>query len=116
MPRICSILCRHAPSRQGEAMQIENEGPAAGWPERLDALTPAERLLVAGLRRWLAGLRQNEGAHWRVVSAEFAAAFGAAAGTVPLAAFGRAVHVLYLDPLRPIRCNLPCGAWLTEHE
>jgi len=97
-------------------MQIENGVPAAGWPERLDDLTRAERLLVGGLRRWLAGLRQNDGAHWRVVSVEFAAAFGAAAGTAPLALFGRAVQFLYLDRLRPIRCNPPCGAGLTEHE
>jgi hypothetical protein len=79
-------------------------------------LAPAEYLLVASLRRWVWGLRQNDGAQWHVVSVEFAGTFGAAASHEALAAFGRAVHVLHLDPRQPVRCHLPCCPCLAPYE
>jgi hypothetical protein len=86
------------------------------WPSVTRELSPPEYLLVASLRRWVAGLRQNNGAHWRVVSVEFAGAFGAAGGTEALAAFGRAAGLLQNHPREGLGCHLPCFPRLSIHE
>ena len=49
----------------------------APWPTSMSELDPSERLIVWAFRRWVLGLRQNNGEHWAFVWNEFARQFGA---------------------------------------
>jgi hypothetical protein len=86
------------------------------WPATIEALSEGEHLLVAAFRRWIVGWMENDPAHWRVVSHDFAGAFGTASAPTALAALGRFVNVLRLNARRTIRYHQPCCPCLGADE
>ena len=78
------------------------------WPTNLEALTPAEALVVRSFRRWVKGLHENTAAYWSTVWDEFAGRFGGAAGRAALTDFAMLVRAIQTGARRRISYHQPC--------
>jgi len=79
-------------------------------------LGDAERFVVWSFRRWVLGLRQNDGGHWDFVWHEFEKQLGTDDGKLALASFARLVGSLQCHARRPICHHQPCCACLGTDE
>ncbi len=86
------------------------------WPTSTAELDPSERLIVWTFRRWVTGLRRNDGSHWSLVWSEFAHRFGAIDGKEALAHFAGLVMGLQSYARRTIHHHQPCCPCLGADE
>lgn len=91
-------------------------GHAEAWPTSMADLGDAERFVVWSFRRWLLGLRHNDGGHWNLVRYEFDSQLGAQDGKAALANFARLVRSLQVHARRPVRHHQPCCPCLGADE
>lgn len=103
------------PSRPGQPPRSAlSEAPP--WPTSTRELTVGEHLLVWSFRRWVLGLRANDGGHWSLVWNEFARQFGPRDGRAALSAFARLIHTLLCRARRTLRHHQPCCPCLGADE
>lgn len=86
------------------------------WPTETRELDAAERFIVRSFRRWILGLRQNDGGHWSLVWNEFSRHFGEADGKAALSGFARLVRGLQCHARRNIAYHQPCCRCLCADE
>ncbi|MDA0664260.1 MAG: hypothetical protein O3B08_15670 [Proteobacteria bacterium] len=86
------------------------------WPTETRELDTAEQFIVRSFRRWITGLRQNDGGHWSLVWNEFSRYFGEADGKAALSGFARLVRGLQSHARRNIAYHLPCCPCLCADE
>ena len=86
------------------------------WPTSTGELDPPERLIVWALRRWVRGLRANDGAQWVLVWKEFGRQFNGADGTLALAGFARLMDGLQRRARRVMRLHQACCPCLSADE
>lgn len=76
-------------------------------PGSLGALTAGERLLVLGLRRWIAGWQRREPGHWSLAWKDFTKALGRDSARQALAGVNGLIWELATSIRRPYR-HAPC--------
>lgn len=86
------------------------------WPTSMAELAPAERFIVWCFRRWVLGLRENNGEHWSFVWNEFARQFGAKDGKEALSGFAGLIKGLQCYARRAIQHHQPCCPCLGADE
>ncbi len=86
------------------------------WPTSMAELAPAERFIVWCFRRWVLGLRENNGGHWSLVWNEFARQLGAHDGKTALSDFANLIRGLQCHARRTIRHHEPCCPCLGADE
>ena len=79
-------------------------------------LEASERLIVWAVRRWVAGLRCNDGAQWQLVGREFRRQFNGQDGIRALAGFARLIDGLQHGARRPVRLHRACYPFLSADE
>lgn len=89
---------------------------ATPWPMSMTELAPAERFIVWCFRRWVLGLRENNGSHWSLVWNEFARQLGAQDGKAALSNFTNLVKCLQVYSRRKIYHHQPCCPCLSGDE
>lgn len=87
-----------------------------GWPTSTQELDVSERLVIWALRRWVRGLRQNDGTQWTLVWKEFGRQFNGRDGTRALAGFVRLIDGLQRHTRRVMRLHLACCPYLSADE
>lgn len=85
-------------------------------PTTTKELEVAERLIVRSFRRWVVGLRHNDGKHWSQVWTDFAGRFGDADGKAALSGFARLIRSLQSHARRSITYHQPCCPCLSADE
>lgn len=86
------------------------------WPTSFMALAPSERLIVWAFRRWVLGLRRNDGAQWTIVGKEFSRQFDRHDGTIALAGFARLIDGLQRRARRVMHIHQVCCPCLSADE
>lgn len=89
---------------------------ARAWPISMVELSPAEGFIVWSFRRWVLGLRENNGAHWGLVSKEFTRQMGASKSEAALASFAGLIRVLQVHARRRVLHHHPCCPGLGADE
>jgi hypothetical protein len=79
-------------------------------------LNPTEILIVWSFRRWASGLRQNDGAHWKLIWAEFGRLFGPRDLNKALTEFITIMRMIQAHARRPMRHHQPCCPCLAPDE
>lgn len=85
-------------------------------PETTTELDVAERFVVRSFRRWVVGLRHNDGGHWKQVWGDFASQFGDTDGKAALSGFARLIQSLQSYARRGISYHQPCCPCLSADE
>ncbi|WP_207485853.1 hypothetical protein [Arenibaculum pallidiluteum] len=93
--------------------RIDEETPL---PDRIDALTAGERLLLCAFRRWVAGLRDSDIRQWERTWSDFCFEFGSHAGREATTAISTLVGAIREGARRRIRHHEPCCPFLTADE
>ncbi len=86
------------------------------WPTETRELDTAEQFIVRSFRRWVQGLRQNDGGHWSLVWNEFIRHLGEPDGKAALSGFARLVRALQCHARRSITHHQPCCPSLCPDE
>lgn len=96
----------------------QDEFAAAGvvWPTSMMELEVSERLIVWAFRRWVQGLRRNDGTQWAMVGKEFGRQFNGPDGTAALAGFARLIDGLQHGARRTVRLHQACCPCLAADE
>lgn len=97
--------------QQSELMQ-----DGVTWPTSFMALAPSERLIVWAFRRWVSGLRRNDGTQWTIVSKEFSRQFDGRDATMALAGFARLIDGLLRRARRVMHLHQVCCPCLSADE
>ena len=97
-------------------MQGEIGAPGTAWPTSMMELDVSERLIVWAFRRWVQGLRHNDGTHWALVGREFGRQFNGPDGTKALAGFARLIDGLQHGARRTVRLHQACCPCLAADE
>ncbi len=88
----------------------------AAWPTLTIELDASEQLIVWALRRWVGGLRQNDGTQWTLVWREFGRQFSQQDGTRALAGFARLIDGIQRHARRVMRLHQACCPCLSADE
>ena len=91
-------------------------GQEPPFPRSVYDLNDPERFLVTSFRRWVIGLRENNGEHWSYVWNEFAREMGAHGGKMALASFAKLIRSLQRHARKTIYYHQPCCACLGADE
>lgn len=94
----------------------EDKIDGAVWPISMTELDISERLVVWAFRRWIQGLRRNDGAHWAMVGREFGRQFNGQDGTRALAGFARLIDSWQRYARRVVRLHQACCPCLSADE
>ena len=86
------------------------------WPTSTQELDVSERLIIWALRRWVHGLRQNDGRQWTLVWKEFGRQFNGRDGTIALAGFVQFVDALQRHTRRAMQLHRVCCSYLSTDE
>jgi len=86
------------------------------WPASMTELTEAERFFIDAFRRWVTGLRRNDGRHWNPVRYEFERRLGTPDDAAALAGLAWLVGGLMLHARRPVRHHRPCCPYVASDE
>lgn len=93
-----------------------DERGGAETARRLEDLPAAERLLLRAFRRWVAGLRRNDGQQWAFVATDFREHFDPDQARDAMAALAALVRETWTAARRPIACHPPCCALVAADE
>jgi hypothetical protein len=96
--------------------QVKSASDLVPWPTRIRELGSAERFVVRSFRRWILGLRLNNGFHWSFVWTDISTRFGESEGGVALAGFARLILALQGNARRNIKYHHPCCPCLCADE
>ncbi len=96
--------------------QLATTSEDVGLPTSTMDLDDSERLIVWTLRRWVRGLRQNDGTQWTLVWKEFGRAFNGRDGTIALAGFVRLIDGFQCHARRGMRMHQVCCSCLSADE